>query len=212
MAAAQAGNRLGRLEVVVLVREAPRSDERERVYDADRHESGYVDNLTRVWSWRPDVFSGFTVLRDQLQERWSLTALDRAVLVVSTAAARGDSYCSLAWGARLAELLDDTTVADLILGSDEQLDERSRALSAWASKVVRDPNTTTAADAERLRAAGLDDRAIAEATMFVGFRLAFSTVNDALGAQPDAQLAANVPAAIRDAVTYGRPPSTVPST
>jgi hypothetical protein len=34
--------------------------------------------------------------------------------------------------------------------------------------------------------------------------LAFSTVNDALGARPDWELAAAAPAAVRDAVGYGR--------
>jgi hypothetical protein len=43
-------------------------------------------------------------------------------------------------------------------------------------------------------------------TAFVALRLAFATVNDALGARPDAQLVAAVPAEVAVAVTYGRPP------
>ena len=53
--------------------------------------------------------------------------------------------------------------------------------------------------------AGYDDRQIFAITMFVALRLAFSTVNDALGAQPDAELAATVPDQVRDAVAFGRP-------
>ena len=45
-----------------------------------------------------------------------------------------------------------------------------------------------------------------EATAFVAFRLAFSTVNDALGAAPDKRLADDAPHAVRDAVSFGRPP------
>lgn len=48
--------------------------------------------------------------------------------------------------------------------------------------------------------------------MFITLRMAFSTVNDALGAQPDAQLALAVPPPVRAAVSYGRPPARVPST
>jgi len=40
------------------------------------------------------------------------------------------------------------------------------------------------------------------------WRMAFSTVNDALGAQPDAQLAAAAPVPVLAAVSYGRPPAT----
>ena len=54
---------------------------------------------------------------------------------------------------------------------------------------------------------GVDDREIFEATAFVAFRLAFSTVNDALGAAPDKQLADDAPHAVRDAVSFGRPPA-----
>jgi hypothetical protein len=39
----------------------------------------------------------------------------------------------------------------------------------------------------------------------VEFRLAFSTVNDALGARPDRQLAAATPAAVLSRVTFSRP-------
>jgi hypothetical protein len=41
-------------------------------------------------------------------------------------------------------------------------------------------------------------------TVFVALRIAFSTVNDALGASPDPELIANLPTAISDAVTWGR--------
>ena len=49
-----------------------------------------------------------------------------------------------------------------------------------------------------------DDGEIFDVSAFIAFRMAFSTVNDALGAHADRELAAAAPAAIRDAVTYGR--------
>ena len=73
------------------------------------------------------------------------------------------------------------------------LSARETALADWARQVVRDPNATTSDDVERLRDAGLSDREIFEATAFVTFRLALSTVNDALGAAPDKQLADAAP-------------------
>jgi hypothetical protein len=51
----------------------------------------------------------------------------------------------------------------------------------------------------------LSEQEIFEATVFIAFRLAFSTVNDALGARPDWQLAAAASPEVRDAVTFGRP-------
>jgi hypothetical protein len=81
-------------------------------------------------------------------------------------------------------------------------------MAAWARKVARDPNATTPADIQVLRDCGLDDGQIFAITSFAALRLAFSTINDALGAQPDAQLTQSLPQQVREAVTYGRPAAT----
>jgi len=78
-------------------------------------------------------------------------------------------------------------------------------MSEWARKVVRDPNATTPSDVDALRKAGLSDPQIFAITTFVALRLAFSTINDALGANPDAQLLQTLPEEIVQSVTYGRP-------
>jgi hypothetical protein len=93
-------------------------------------------------------------------------------------------------------------------GSDAGLTDQEKAMAAWARKVATDPNANTPADIQALRDSGLDDGQIFAITSFVAFRLAFSTINDSLGAQPDAQLAQSVPQEVREAVTYGRPVAT----
>jgi alkylhydroperoxidase family enzyme len=134
-----------------------------------------------------------------------LTFRQRGILVTAAASALGDSYCSLAWGGKLGRASDAATAAGVLSGSDTGLTGQEKAMAAWARKVATDPNTTTQADVLALREAGLDDGQIFAITAFVALRLAFSTVNDALGAQPDAQLAASLPPEVREAVTYGRP-------
>ncbi len=62
----------------------------------------------------------------------------------------------------------------------------------------------TPADIQALRDAGFGDGRIFAITAFVALRLAFSTINDSLGAQPDAALAQSRPREVREAVTYGR--------
>ena len=84
-------------------------------------------------------------------------------------------------------------------------------MAAWARQVARDPNATTPADVQALRDAGLDDGQIFAITAFVALRLAFSAINDSLGAQPDAQLAQSLPREVREAVTYGRPVAELPA-
>ena len=192
--------------------EPPSTEEAEAAYHADRDSEGYVWNVTRLWCWRPDLYESFAALRASLMESSALTDRDWAVLVTATAAQLGDSYCSLAWGPRLAKVSDDETAAQVIAGAAAaELSDRETALAAWARQLVRDPNATTDREIARLGEVGLGDREIFEATAFVAFRLAFSTVNDALGAAPDKQLADASPPAVRAAVDFGRAPSPAPS-
>jgi uncharacterized peroxidase-related enzyme len=192
--------------------EPPASKATEAAYRADRDSDGYVANFTRLWGWRPDLYESFAALRAHLMASSSLTDRDWAVLVTATAAQRDDSYCSLAWGPRLAKLSDDETAAQVLADTPAPaLSTREAALAAWARQLVKDPNATARRDVTRLRELGLGDREIFEATAFIAFRLAFSTINDALGAAPDKQLADAAPDLIRAAVTYGRVPSAEPS-
>jgi len=184
----------------------PDSEATARLYQSSLDGQGFVMNLTRAWAWRPEVFEAFAALRSQLTEHSSLSKRELAVLVCATASELGDSYCALAWGKTLAGLSDPALAAAVLQSqAGAGLTPRDQALSSWARKLVDDPNRTTAADVASLRAAGLSEREIAEATLFVAFRLAFSTVNDALGVQPDWQVAAAAPKEVAAAVTFGRP-------
>jgi alkylhydroperoxidase family enzyme len=137
-----------------------------------------------------------------------LTFRQRGILVSACASALGDGYCSLAWGKRLAGEAGDDVAAGVLRGDDALLDDADRALARWARRVTRDPNSTAAADVQALRDAGFDDEQIFAITVYVALRIAFSTVNDALGARPDRQLADSAPLPVRTAVAFGRPIAT----
>ena len=186
------------------------TDEVRRLYEEDVDDVGYVMNQSRLWAHDPGVQAGLFDLVGRTAEAAGLTFRQRGILVAACAAARGDSYCALAWGSRLAGAAGDDVAAAVLAGDDDGLDGRERALAAWARRVAGDPNGVTPADVEALRAAGYDDGQVFALTAFVAFRLAFSTVNDALGALPDAELRVSAPAAVREAVTFGRPIAPAP--
>ncbi len=183
------------------------SDEVRRMYDEDLDGDGYVMNLTRVWAHVPHVNDAVSALIGAATSAGGLTMRQRGVLVGATASTLGDSYCSLAWGRRLAREVGDETAAEVLTGDDSGLDPSERALAGWARKVTRDPNSTTAADVQALRDAGFGDQQIVAITAYVAGRIAFSTVNDALGAVPDAELIPEVPEPVRAVVDWGRPPA-----
>ena len=196
----------------MFLNEPPSSAAGAALYNEDRDSQGYVDNLTRLWCWRPELMQQFSALRRNVMTGTELSAADIAVLDVATAAARESAYCALAKGSNLATLTDPESAAAVAAGAVDGLDPRTAALATWAKLVAGQPSRTTADDLQPLRELGLSDREIFDATMVVGLRLMFATVNDALGAEPDAQLAQRVPPAISAAVGYGRTPAEVPST
>lgn len=126
------------------------------------------------------------------------------ILVAATASTLGDSYCSLAWGGKLTKAADAELAAGVLVGDDSALAPPEQVLAAWARAIARDPNSTTAPDVQALRGTGLDEAQIMAVTVFIAMRIAFSTVNDALGAIPDPELIASLLAAITHAVTWGR--------
>ena len=185
--------------------QAPGSASAQQFFDDDLADVGFVMTASRLWAYEPAVHHRIFELLDQLVATVGLTQRDRGVLVASCASALGDSYCALAWGRNLAGEADPELAVAVLSGRVEGLSPRERALAGWARAVVRDPNGTSAADVQELRAAGYDDRSIFALTVFVALRLAFATVNDALGARPDAGFRAIVPTPVLDAVTFGRP-------
>ena len=176
-----------------------------RLFDVDRAEMGYEMNVTRLWAHQPDLFTHLFELVGDAARMAGLDLRRRGILVAACASTIGDAYCALAWGAKLAAASDPDTAAAVLRGDDQGLNPAERVLAEWARAVARDPNATSAADVQRLRDAGFTDPEILAITLFVGLRMAFSSVNDALGAAPDPALRSTAPPAVLDAVTYGRP-------
>ena len=177
------------------------------LYDEDLAEDGYVWNASRLWAHQPATLEHLFDVMGEAFEPSRLSVRQQGILVTATASALGDSYCSLAWGGKLAGASDAAVASGVLTGSDTGLTGQEKAIATWARKVARSPNATTPADIQALRESGLDDGQIFAITAYVALRLAFSTVNDALGCQPETQLAESLPREVRDAVTYGRPPA-----
>jgi len=179
--------------------------EAQGLFDHDLAEVGFVMNASRLWAHQPAAHHGLFDLLGKASAVAGLGVRERGILVTACASTIGDSYCSLAWGAKLAAASDPQTAAGVLSGEDGGLTAGEHAMAEWARKVACDPNHTSGADVQALRDAGFGDAEIFAITTYVALRIAFSTVNDALGAQPDAAFRATAPGPVLNAVTYGRP-------
>jgi alkylhydroperoxidase family enzyme len=184
---------------------APSSPAAEQMFAEDVEAMGYVMTGSRAWAHLPALHDGLFELLGRAAEAAGLTLRQRGILVTSCASTLGDAYCSMAWGWKLSREAGAEIAADVLRGVDERLDARERALAGLARRLASDPNAVGPDDVQVLRDAGYDDAQILAITAYVALRLAFSTVNDALGVQPEPELAALAPAAVREAITYGRP-------
>lgn len=179
------------------------SPEVEAKYAADRAAYGFVMNLTHLWAHQPDAHTRLFELLGVVGGGFSFR--ERGILVTAAASTIGDSYCSLAWGWKQSDAGNLDAVTGVLSGTDDGLSPREAALTTWARAVAGGAGRTTAADVRALRDAGWTDEEIFRATVFVALRIAFSTVNGALGARPDAELARLAPARVRELITWGRP-------
>jgi uncharacterized peroxidase-related enzyme len=180
--------------------------EAQALFDEDLADGGYVWNASKLWAYQPETLNALFALMGQAVADQDLSFRQRGILVTACASTLGDSYCSLAWGSKLSNATHPGVAASVLTGTDEELTEAERALANWARQIVRDPNSTDPGDVQALRDAGFTDSQIFAITTFVALRLAFSTINDSLGAHPDAAMRATVPESVLAAVTYGRAP------
>ena len=174
-------------------------------YDEDSAELGFVMNASRLWAYQPSTHVGLFNLMDDVFRESGLSFRHRGLLVLATASTLGDSYCALAWGYKMAAKGNADAAVSVLSKDDAALPVEEAALVSWARMVVADPNGTSGQDVRRLRDVGYTDRQIFAVTVFVSLRMAFSTVNDALGAGPDVELLRLAPDPVTAAVTFGRP-------
>jgi uncharacterized peroxidase-related enzyme len=182
-----------------------------RLYEADRARQGHVANYTRIFALRPEVYDAWARLNVAIRNGMDLHRYELATF----AAARRlrSSYCALAHGSVLRDRFHDSATVSRIAADhrDAGLDPADVAIMDFADKVVRDAASVTAADVDALRRHGLDDVDIFQVALAAAARCFFSTLLDAVGAEPDAEYRASVEPHLLRILTVGRPVAAEPA-
>lgn len=174
------------------------------VYDRDRDTLGYVANYTKVFAHRPAVLEAWSGLNGAIKGSMDLRRYELATL--AAALRLRSSYCSLVHGQLVAEKFVD---ADAVRGiaadpATADLSPEDRAVMRLADTVAAGAADMTEEDLAELRALGWDDAEILDVVLAAAARCFFSSVLDAVGAEPDPVHRSAEPA-LRDALTVGRP-------
>ncbi|HEX4034912.1 MAG TPA: peroxidase-related enzyme [Solirubrobacteraceae bacterium] len=125
-----------------------------------RERLGFVPNVFRVYAYRPARLSAWFAHYRQLHEpSENLSGADREMIAVVVSAANGCLYCLVAHGATLRAELGDGVLGERISYDWRRagLDERRRAICAYAEKLTLDPRRVDAADRQSLLDVGLSE-------------------------------------------------------
>jgi uncharacterized peroxidase-related enzyme len=123
-----------------------------------RERLGFVPNVFRVYAFRPQRLSAWFAHYRQLHEPTEhLGAADREMIAVVVSAANSCLYCLVAHGATLRQELGDPVLGERISYDWRRagLDERRRAICAYAEKLTLTPREVDRADLQSLLDVGL---------------------------------------------------------
>jgi uncharacterized peroxidase-related enzyme len=137
-------------------RELP--DDLQRLFAKARERLGFVPNVFRAWSFRPERLSAWFAHFRQLHEPTEgLSAADREMIAVVVSSANGCLYCLVAHGAALREELGDPVLGERISYDWRRadLDPRRIAICAYAEKATLRPRELTRDDVQSLLDVGL---------------------------------------------------------
>ena len=160
-------------------------------------------NHARVFAQRPAVYAAWQQLNGAVKE--SMDPRRYELATVAAALRLRSSYCSLAHGRVLAELVGRETVVELVRDRRTAgLTPAEVAVVELADRVAAGAAAMTEADVAEARAAGLTDAEVFDVVLAASARMFFSSVLDATGTLPDPSYADLAPE-LRAALTVGRP-------
>lgn len=176
------------------------------MYEKNQAGLGYVPNYAKLFSHRPELMAAWAHLSRSVRAHLDT----RRYELVTLAAARAlhSSYCMLAHGSILCEQFYTPEQLQAILEGTADLAPIDVAIMAFAEHIARDAPSVTAEEIQKLRDYGLADAEIFDIAAAAAARCFFSTLLDALGAEPDAAYT-TLEAGLQLRLTVGRPISEV---
>jgi uncharacterized peroxidase-related enzyme len=138
--------------------EAELPSELRRLFAKARERLGFVPNVFRAYSFRPERLSAwFSHFRQLHEPTENLSAADREMIAVVVSSANGCLYCLVAHGAALREALGDAVLGERISYDWRRagLDPRRVAICEYAEKLTLRPREVTREDLQSLLDVGL---------------------------------------------------------
>jgi len=165
---------------------------------------GYVPNYAKVFSHRPEVMARWGRLLAEIRRPADDRRFELVTFVVANELKH--SSCSLAHGARLAELIGEQSVLAIASRKEaEVLGDAEVAIVRFARDIARDAGRITRGQVEALKVIHrLSDEEVFDIAAIASARCFFTKILDALGAEPDVAFMSLSPG-LREVLGVGRP-------
>jgi len=147
-------------------------DDIKAVFDKCVEKIGFVPNVLRAYSLRPNKMRNFRSMSNELMLAPSaLSKLEREMVAVVVSCANHCYYCLVAHGQAVRQLSGDPELGEMLAMNYRvaPLDERQRAMLDFAWKLTTTPYLVGEEDRAALRAVGLNNEDIFDLAETVGF-------------------------------------------
>jgi uncharacterized peroxidase-related enzyme len=160
----------------------------QELFAKNRAKPGFVPNVFRAYSLRPNQLRGFIALYDSLMSDDSgLSKAEREMIAVVVSSLNHCHYCLVSHGAVLRIRSGDAILADTIAANFRvaELSERQLAMLEYAAKITIASATCTDEDIEVLREHGFADADIMDIVQIAAFFNYSNRVASALAMKPN---------------------------
>lgn len=158
------------------------------LFNRSREKPGFVPNVFRASSLRPEQLRGFVALYDSIMEAESgLTKAEREMIAVTVSSQNHCFYCIVSHGAILRVRAKDEVLADTIVANYRaaELTPRQRAMLDYAVKITTASDTCSDEDIEQLRGHGFSDEDIMDIVQTAAFFNYSNRVANAIEMRPN---------------------------
>ncbi len=166
----------------------PLPDATKRYFDICLDKLGMIPNVLRAHAFDINKLNAFTLMYNDLMLADSgLSKLEREMIAVVVSSTNRCWYCQVAHGAAVRQLSGNPALGEALVMNWRvaRIDDRQKAMLAFAEKATKTSSEIVESDREALRKHGFTDRDIFDIASVTGFYNMSNRVASGIGMEPN---------------------------
>lgn len=159
-----------------------------KYFNVAEEKIGFLPNVLRAYSWNPERLRWFSRFYNEIMLGESkLSKLEREMIAVVVSSANRCWYCQVAHGAAVRQMSKDPVLGEQMVMNwrAAPLNDRQRAMLAFAEKLTLESSKVAEADRQALRDAGFSEAEIWDICDVAGLFAMTNRVASGVGMLPN---------------------------